>query len=273
MKVRQIPNYIPNNDEASSSSMFAFDSSAEDYTESFIDSSEVAKSKNIITVWKLMTIGLLGINIIFGLVIIGLLFAAISRSMPTFITRGNGETEKLEFFTGSDRPPALVKFFAEKTISGIYTWRNTLPEKGNPPDPGITIEGGRKIPTTVYRYTLALEPEFANSYRKQLSEFQTIVQGNGNNAVQTAYLVEQIGEPESIGAGKWKVKVAGTQLIASSPNQQPSKLPINVELTIRAVPPPILSEVTRKYEDVGIAKAAQIARAEGLEVIAITNIK
>ena len=46
-----------------------------------------------------------------------------------------------------------------------------------------------------------------------------------------------------------------------------------VEMTVRAVPPPLLSEVTRKYEDIGIAKAAQIARAEGLEVISITNIK
>jgi hypothetical protein len=272
MKVRQISNFVPQQDDRSSVTVI-HDAIVAEGEEYIVDSSETIRSKNIITGWKIATFGLLVINIFFGVAIIGMLFAAISRSMPTFITRGNGETENLEFFTGTDRSPTLIKFFAQKTMSGIYTWRNTLPEKGNIPDPGIAVEGGRKIPTTAYRYTLALEPEFANSYRKQLGELQSIVRGSGNSSVQTAYIIEQISEPESLGSGKWKVKVAGTQLIVNSSNEQPTKLNINVEMTVRAVPPPLLSEVTRKYEDIGIAKAAQIARAEGLEVISITNIK
>ncbi len=272
MKVRQILNFIPPSDEPSSA--IVLDKKIADGQEEYlVDSSATISSKNIITGWKIATFGLLVFNALFGIAIIGMLFAAISRSMPTFITRGNGETETLEFFTGNDRSPTLIKFFAQKTMSGIYTWRNTLPEQGNIPDPGIAVEGGRKIPTTAYRYTLALEPEFANSYRKELSELQSIVQGNGNSGVQTAYIVEQIGEPESLGSGKWKIKVAGTQLIVNNNKEQPRKLNINVEMIVRAVVPPLLSEVTRKYEDIGIAKAAQLARAEGLEVISITNIK
>ncbi|AFY97217.1 hypothetical protein [Chamaesiphon minutus] len=280
MKVRQISNFIPPSDEPSSAIVIdreiadsAQRTLRERQEEYLVDSSATISSKNIITGWKIATFGLLVGNALFGIVIIGMLFAAISRSMPTFITRGNGETETLEFFTGNDRSPTLIKFFAQKTMSGIYTWRNTLPEQGNIPDPGIAVEGGRKIPTTAYRYTLALEPEFANSYRKALSELQSIVQGNGNSAMQTAYIVEQIGEPESLGSGKWKIKVAGTQLIVNNNNEQPRKLNINVEMIVRAVVPPLLSEVTSKYKDIGIAKAAQIARAEGLEVISITNIK
>jgi hypothetical protein len=272
MKVRQISNFISQKDE-SSLVLVPPDSKDKAPEEYVVDNAEVINSKNMLTGWRIATFGLLVINVFFGVAIVGMLFAAISRSMPTFITRGNGETENLEFFTGNDRSPTLIKFFAQKTISGIYTWRNTLPEKGNIPDPGIAVEGGKRIPTTAYRYTLALEPEFANSYRKQLGELQSIVQGTGNSSVQTAYIVEQIGEPESLGSGKWKVKVAGTQLIVNSNSEQPKKLNINVEMTVRAVPPPLLSEVTRKYEDIGIAKAAQIARAEGLEVISITNIK
>ena len=280
MKVRQISNFIPPSDEPSSAIVLDKEIAdspqatlRERQEEYLVDSSVTISSKNIITGWKIATFGLLVFNALFGIAIIGMLFAAISRSMPTFITRGNGETETLEFFTGNDRSPTLIKFFAQKTMSGIYTWRNTLPEQGNIPDPGIAVEGGRKIPTTAYRYTLALEPEFANSYRKELSELQSIVQGNGNSGVQTAYIVEQIGEPESLGSGKWKIKVAGTQLIVNNNNEQPRKLNINVEMIVRAVVPPLLSEVTSKYKDIGIAKAAQLARAEGLEVISITNIK
>ena len=233
---------------------------------------QVIARKNTIAGWKIFTGGLLGVNALLSMIMITMLSTALSKSMPTLITRGNGETETLEFFTGTDRSPALIKFYAEKVMSGIYTWRNTLPEKDNPPDPGISVEGGKKIPTTAFRYTLALEPEFANSYRKQLAELILIVQGQ-NPETQTVYVPLQIGQPEPFGTGRWKIKVTGTQLIVNGKNQAPKKLPINVEMVLRAVSPPILSEMTRKYPDIGIAKAAQMARAEGLEVESIVNIK
>jgi hypothetical protein len=272
MKLRSIPKLASN---------YPSDTRSTDRDPNEVDSDDAYETsqsatigkKNVVTKWRLLVVGLLATNAVFGLIIIGMLFAAIARSMPTFITRGNGETENLEFFAGVDRSPALIKFYAEKVVGGIYTWRSTLPEPGNPLDPGVVVEGGKKIPTTAYRYTLALEPEFANSYRKQLSELQSIIQGQNTAETQTVYLVQQVGEPESLGAGKWKVKVTGTQLIVNSKGQAPTKFPINVELTVRAVPPPILSEVTRKYEDIGIAKAAMMARAEGLEVTAIVNLK
>ena len=149
MKVRQISNFVPQQDEYSSVTVI-HDAIVAEVEEYILDSSETIRSKNIITGWKTATIGLLFVNVFLGVAIVGMLFAAISRSMPTFITRGNGETENLEFFTGIDRSPTLIKFFVQKTMSGIYTWRNTLPEKGNIPDPGIAVEGGRKIPTTAY---------------------------------------------------------------------------------------------------------------------------
>jgi hypothetical protein len=233
-------------------------------------SPEIAK-KNALTGWRLLTTSLLGANIVLGLLILIFLAIVVGRSAPTYITRGNGETENLEFFTGNSRSPSLIKFYAEKTITNIYTWRNTLPEKGSPPDPGIQVDGGKKIPTTAFKYTLALEPKFANSFRKQLSELISINQ-RGDGQTQTAYLVEHVGEPESIGSGQWKVKVIGNQLI-QSPGQNPITMPINVELTVKAVPSPNLSDVTRKYSDAGLAKAAAAARAEGLEILAISNIK
>ena len=273
MKLRSIPK-LGSNYPSDNHSTADRDPNEIDADDSYETShSDIILKKNVVTGWRLLLGGLLATNALFGLIIIGMLFAVIARSMPTFITRGNGETENLEFFAGTDRSPALIKFYAEKVVGGIYTWRNTLPEPGNTLDPGVVVEGGKKIPTTAYRYTLALEPEFANSYRKQLSELQSIIQGQNTADTQTVYLVQQVGEPESLGAGKWKVKVTGTQLIVNSKGQAPTKFPINVELTVRAVPPPILSEVTRKYEDIGIAKAAMMARAEGLEVTAISNLK
>lgn len=233
----------------------------------------IIENKKAITSWKLITIGMVGTNVLLGIITIGMLSTAISRSMPTLITRGNGETENLEFFVGNNRSPTLIKFFAEKVVTNLYTWRATLPEPGNPIDPGITVDGGKTIPTTAYRGSLALEPSFAASFREQLSKLESIVQGNNNKQTQTVYLPQQVGEPESIGAGKWKIKVVGTQLIVASSSEAPKKFPINLELSVRAVAPPLLSEVTRKYHDIGIAKAAQMARAEGLEVISISNLK
>jgi hypothetical protein len=233
-------------------------------------SPEIAK-KNALTGWRLLTTCLLGANVVFCILILLFLMVVVGRSAPTYITKGNGETEKLEFFTGNARSPSLIKFYAEKTITNIYTWRNTLPEKGNPADPGVMVEGGKKIPTMAFVYTLALEPKFANSFRKQLSELMAINQ-RGEAQVQAAYLVEHVGEPESIGSGQWKIKVIGNQLIQAA-GQNPTTMPINVELTVRAVPAPVLSDISKKYSDAGLAKYAAAARAEGLEVLAISNIK
>lgn len=268
MKVRPIPQLTPL--KLLPSNELTTDDAMNLVINDIVGVSPAIAEKNAVTGWKLLIIALLGINVCFGGTIIALLISVMGKSMPIFITRGNGETENIDFFTGTNRSPALIKFYAEKSMTAIYTWRNTLPEKGNPPDPGVVVDGGKKIPTTAFRYTLALEPDFANSFRKQLAELQTITQSSGDT--QTAYLVEQVGEPEVVGSGKWKVKVIGNQLIQSK-DRSPVKMPINVELTVRAVPPPLLSEVSRKYEDVGLAQAAVMARAEGLEILSITNIK
>jgi hypothetical protein len=228
--------------------------------------------KNAVTGWKLLIIGLLVLNLVFGLLLFGVTSMALSKSLPLFVTKGNGETDNLEFFTGNDRSPALIKFFAEEAITNIYTWRNTLPEKGNPPDLGVMVEGGKKIPTTAFRYSLALEPVFAKSFQKELGELVAITQSVSRDT-QTAYVVEQVGEPEIAGSGKWKIKVIGHQLIQPGAGRELVNNPINLDLLVRAVPPPTLSSISKKYEDIGLAKAAAISRAKGLEIINITNIK
>jgi hypothetical protein len=240
--------------------------------EYYSQSAEIEK-KNSLTGWRLFAVGLLGINVAFALLIVTMLGSAIGRASPTVVTRGNGQTENIDFYTGIDRPASVIKLFAEKTVSEIYSWRNFLPEKGNPPDPGMELDKGGKIPTTVYRYTLALEPEFAESFRKELSQLKEITQSaSGAQQVETMYVPQQVGEPESIGSGKWKIKVSGVQLISNTKNVPPAMVRVDLELTVRAVPPPMLSEVSRKYPDPGIAGAVMTARAMGLEITNITNL-
>ncbi|WP_373545640.1 hypothetical protein [Chamaesiphon sp.] len=241
-------------------------------SEAYYDRAAEIEKKNGITGWRLFALGLLGTNLLFGLITMGMLGTANSRAFPTVIARSNGEMESIEFFTGNTRSPALIKLFAEKFVSELYTWRSYLPEKGSPPDPGMQLEGGGKIPTTVFRYTLGMEPEFAKSYRKQLSELKEITQGGSSNQVETMYVPQQLSEPEAIGSDRWKIKVTGVQLIANSKNTPPATVRVDLELTLRAVPPPILSEVAQQYTDPGIAKAVMTARAMGLEVTNITNL-
>lgn len=86
MKVRQISNFVPQQDEHSSVTVI-HDAIVAEGEEYIVDSSETIRSKNIITGWKIVTFGLLFFNVFFGVAIVGMLFAAISRSMPTFITK------------------------------------------------------------------------------------------------------------------------------------------------------------------------------------------
>ena len=114
MKLRSIPKLASNypSDTHSTANRDPNEIDSDDTYET--SHSAIIVKKNVVTGWRLLLGGLLATNALFGLIIIGMLFAVIARSMPTFITRGNGETENLEFFAGTDRSPALIKFYAER---------------------------------------------------------------------------------------------------------------------------------------------------------------
>jgi hypothetical protein len=226
---------------------------------------KAAESAKTLTSWRFLAIGAMGINGVLLLFVVIMQFIAASKPIAPFVTRGNGETESLEYSAGNKRSPALITDFVRTSMIGIFTWRNTLPVDGNPPDPGVVIgKNGGKISTTSYRYTFALSTGFAEIFREKLAEIaKDLTAGN----IETVYIISSISTPVEISAGTWTVDIVGDMYVGNGTSKR--IYPISRKVTVRAVPPLTLSEVSQMYKQPGLANAIAHIRAKGLE---ITNI-
>jgi hypothetical protein len=234
------------------------------------ESDRTRRAKDAMTVsgWRMATLGFMGINGLLLIVILAMQFAAATKPITPFVTRGNGEIESLEYMAGSDRSPALIADFARTQMIGIFTWRNTLPIEGNPPDPGITVGQG-KISTTSYRYTFGLSTAFAEPFRVKLATVMANITKNG--AQETIYIPANISKPVLVSPGTWTVDVVGS-LFYGKDLKVGSSIPINRRLTIRAVPPLTLSETSLLYKDKGLAVAVARIRSQGLETTSMAPL-
>jgi hypothetical protein len=236
----------------------------------YAESDRMRRAKDAMTVsgWRMATLGFMGINGLLLVVVLAMQFAAATKPMTPFVTRGNGEIESLEYMAGNDRNPALIADFARSQMIGIFTWRNTLPVEGNPPDPGIAVGQGR-ISTTSYRYTFGLSTEFAEVFRTKLATVMAKLTNNG--AQETVYIPANISKPVLVSPGTWTVDVVGS-LFYSKDLKVGSSIPINRRLTIRAVPPLTLSEASLLYKDKGLAVAVARIRSQGLETTSMAPL-
>jgi hypothetical protein len=237
---------------------------------SFKESAQAAAAKDANTIigWRVFALSLLAANAFLSLILIVLNLMAASRPVAPFITRGNGEIESLEYMSGSDRSAPMIVNFVRTSMIGIFTWNNTLPEEGNPPDPGVAIGQG-KISTTSYRYTFALSTGFAKEFRVKLAEITSQVRGT--NSTETVYIPAHISDPKKVSGGVWEVDVVGDLYIGGG-GTNGSSIPINRRLTIKAVPPMTLSEVSAKYNK-SLAKAIARTRSSGLEITNMSPLK
>jgi hypothetical protein len=233
-------------------------------------SERMRRAKDALTIsgWRMATLGFMGINGLLLIVVLTMQFAAATKPITPFVTRGNGEIESLEYMAGNDRNPALIADFARTQMIGIFTWRNTLPVEGNPPDPGIAVGQG-KISTTSYRYTFGLSTEFAEVFRTKLATVMAKLTTNG--AQETIYIPANISKPVLVSPGTWTVDVVGS-LFYSKDMKVGSNIPINRRLTIRAVPPITLSEASLLYKDKGLAVAVARIRSQGLETTSMAPL-
>jgi hypothetical protein len=223
---------------------------------------KAARDANTITSWRVLAIGALSANGLILLVVLIMQVMAATKPTAPFVTSGNGEINSLEYMAGNKRSPALITDFVRRSMIGIFTWRSTLPEDGNPPDPGVEFGKG-KISTTSYRYTFALTTQFGDVFRPKLAEITSQITNGGQ--VEVVYIPANITQPVEVSPGVWTVDVVGAIFQAGSGSSGKS-IPINRKITVRAVPPLTLSEVALSYKQPGLANAIARIRAPGLAI-------
>jgi hypothetical protein len=224
--------------------------------------------------FKIAIVLLLSVGFVKDLGLFGLVLAGLAKPLPVVVTRGNGDKERMEYQVGLKRSPALVKSFAIGAMRNLHTWVNVLPEKGQPPDPGIlvgdTSQGSKRIPTIVFRYSLAMEDKFASEYRKSLAELIAASQLR-DPSTQVAYKISETTEPIQLKNGYYQISLVGN-LIKYMPGVTPTIIPFNKTVVLKAIPPFSLSEAMRKYPaDANIASALTFITSDGLQITSITD--
>ncbi|WP_146131580.1 hypothetical protein [Merismopedia glauca] len=224
--------------------------------------------------YKIFLMLLLGLGFVKDLALFGLVLASLAKPMPVGVIRGTGEKDRIDFQVGLEREPALVKSFIITSMRNLHTWVNVLPDAGQPPDPGVAVgdksAGALKIPTIVFRYSLAMEDKFGQEYRKSLGQLIAASQLQ-DPETQVAYKISQTTEPIKLKNGDYKMSLVGT-LIKYRPGATPVLIPFNKTVTAKAIPPFTLSEAMRKYpSDANIAQALALVTVDGLQITNITD--
>lgn len=234
------------------------------------------KHKVSLTKYRVIILIILIVGFVKDLAMFGTVIANIAKPLPVAVVRGNGEKERVEFQTGLERSPATVKSFVISSMRNLHTWVNVLPGDNAAPDPGIAIEGrsnrADKIPTIVFRYSLAIEDNFAKAYRKTLAELISASRLQ-DPETQVAYKISQTTEPVKLKNVQYKMSLVGNLLVYRL-KQEPRTISFNRTVTVKAIPPFALSEAMLKYPaDENIAQALTLVTANGLQITNISDYK
>lgn len=243
------------------------------------------KDRNLVALCALATLGIstLGLCVSVGALIVARNIA--SKPMPTLVQTLNGKAMKIEALDGYERSPRVIKYFVLNTLTNLFTWRvNYLPPSPESPrgtiDPGVPVEvdgtASIKIPTSVWGASFAISDDFRKDFMgKGLAPMIStlkIVEGSS----YVSFIPGVVQDPIEV-TGKnsterrWKVKVVGTLAVKTAINVPETLVPINKDIYVKAVTPPIPPDPNAVDTKSDLQTVIAIARASGLEIDAIED--
>jgi hypothetical protein len=193
--------------------------------------------------------------------------------MHSYVVDSTGNRLALHQITDPKEQEQHIQNFAAWFVNGLHSYAWYIDgEKGEKiPDPGLSVSGGKKIPSAIYIATLAMRPELAIHYRKNIAE---VLSQKNISAKESSYFKTAVGgvsPPQKVGKDTWKIYVKGTQIsIAESGEERRNER--YVVLTVGRIIPISLSIAQRDYKDMAMARALAETSAAGLEVQTIEDL-
>ena len=239
------------------------------------------QEKNLVALCSLGTLGVSILGLIIGIVALTKTNAIANKPMPTLVQTSSGKTMAIEVVDGKQRPPKLIQDFTVKTLTNLFTWRSFLIPTNQEEmrtlkvDPGVAVESdgtaSLKLPTPVWAASFAISDDFRKDFvGKHLGPLTTtlkVLQGSS----ETAFIPIAIQEPIEVKSNNpeeklWKVKVVANLAIRTSPNVPETLVPINRDIYIRAVNPPLMPDLSHLDPKTDLQAVTAIARSSGLEI-------
>lgn len=244
------------------------------------------QEKNLVALCSLITLGVSTIGLLISILALNAANTIASKPMPTLVQTLNGKTIEIKATDGKQRSNQLLQDFTVKTLTDLFTWRvylmPTSPEEVRTPkvDPGVPIEAeGRtdlKVPSPVWAASFAISDDFRKDFlNKNLAPLTTslkILQGSS----EVAFIPISIQDPIEVNSTKpneklWKVKIVANLAIRTAPNIPETLVPINKDVYLRAVIPPVMPDVSRLNSKTDLQAVTAIARSAGVEIIGMED--
>lgn len=239
------------------------------------------QEKNLVALCSLITLGVSTIGLFISVLALNAANTIATKPMPTLVQTLNGKTIEIKAMDGKQRSNQLLQDFTVKTLTDLFTWRvylmPTSPTEVRTPkvDPGVAIEAeGRtdlKIPSPVWAASFAISDDFRKEFlSKQIAPLTTslkILQGSSD----VAFIPVSIQDPIEVKSNKpdeklWKVKIVANLAIRTAPNVPETLVPINKDIYLRAVIPPVMPDVSRLDAKTDLQAVTAIARSAGVEI-------
>lgn len=236
--------------------------------------------RNLLALCSLLTLGVSSLALLVAFLALMGVNTIASKPTPTLVQTLNGKAMSIASLQNKERPPKVIQDFVLKNMTDLFTWRvyllpTTQDEFRNPKvDPGMPIEvegnASLKLPTPVWAASFAISDDFRKDFLgKSLAPLTTslkILQGSS----YVAFMPISIQEPVEV-KGKseeklWRVKVVGNLAIRTAQNVPETIVPINKDIYVRAIVPPILPDLEKVDSKTDLQAVTAIARSYGLEI-------
>ncbi len=215
-----------------------------------------------------------GISIVLSTILL-ICFNGITKGlMAAYVVDNQGNRLRINQIEEPKKQQQHIQDYATWVTRSLYTYRWYLPNDDGTkkPDPGFALgRTGEKVPTAVYLGSLALEPHYALEYLPIIAKQLAAYGIPASSHVESEFIPQKASIPESVGAGKWKVRVTGAQKTRSETGDE-RLIPAIYELIVRDVPAVSQTFAEKDYKEKGIAAALADARSWGLETIYIANL-
>lgn len=187
---------------------------------------------------------LLGLALDVGL-IVGI-FGIANKPPPALVQLEDGSSIEVEAVGSLERTDKAIQDFINNIFSTVFTWTGTIPVDDKPgtfiADQGVSIsdEQGKNlgsVTTPAWEATYAFDLNFRQEFLRQLA--QLIPQSVFTHRSDVAFIPVEIGQPQRLEEGRWKVRLIANLLYTTGISQAEEIIPYNVDVYLRAVVPPI----------------------------------
>ncbi len=228
----------------------------------------------------LLCLGVSAVTILLQIVVLISVFGVARKPPPVLVQRQNGESINVKGISADSRDHKAISRFTGEVLTMMLSWSGYLPpetlaQRTKPqPDVGVKVEGDNKpylLPTPSWEASFALEPEFRKEFLPKLAQF--VPQAIFDGRVTTFYVPRFIGDPTSLGQGRWKLDVIGHIHIVEQNNQLKDSISFNRTVYVRAITPMFERGLPEESEHKELAQKVLQIRAAALEIYAITELE